>query len=69
MDETRRTEAQKEIGKRHPYLTVYGRRAGVTVVLAVGGFGLWWADAIGALVPAAVAALLAAAGVVAWVLR
>ncbi len=69
MDETRRRAAQEELGRRHPYLTVYGRRIGVTAVLAVGGFGLWWAGQVGALGWVAVAVVVGLAGTVAWVLR
>jgi hypothetical protein len=61
--------AQQELGKRHPYLTVFGRRAGVTVVLAGGGFGLWWAGQVGGPVAVIAAVVLTVGGVVAWILR
>jgi hypothetical protein len=69
VDETRRTAAQEELGRRHPYLTVYGPRAAVVGALAVGGLGLWWAGQVGVFVPVAAAAVLTVGGVIAWILR
>lgn len=69
MDEHRRRAAQEELGRRHPYLTVYGRTVSTVAGLAGGGLGVWWAWQAGTLLPILAVAMLAGVGAVAWLLR